>query len=305
MILGAKVLLTLFVFFAWWLGGVIEKTVSTVGSIPSSFWLWTLGIVATIVVIAILAKSKSAREYGRKHIKLKWILWPAVIVGFFVLANSYKDEAGREVKDYLRDKDIGGLPILARNDPVSPEAALAIIAECESGGRHLDKDNNVVTNENSNGTLDHGKWQINSIHEERAKSMGHLIRTEEGNEAFAKVLFDESGTEPWEASRGCWEDKISAPYAKTFSGTTVATRFIHARRDWSEWVRVPAGQELFFERTNPNVAFEIELQSGETFEFPPNFRGHERFSLIQRIRFRVTDKEAEELSIWLRFSPFS
>jgi hypothetical protein len=43
--------------------------------------------------------------------------------------------------------------------------------------------------------------------------MGFDIRTEAGNEAYAKVLYGESGTKHWEAdprSVACWEPKLRA-----------------------------------------------------------------------------------------------
>ncbi|MGB3922274.1 MAG: hypothetical protein WBL19_03350 [Minisyncoccia bacterium] len=273
--------------------------------IPSSFWWWVVGVpVALGVIVIFWKKRKSLTALGqvRKKISFWPVFWSAVVV-VIVLLNVFDDEIEDEARTYLADKSIGGLPILARSDPVSPEATLAIICETESPEGHRDDNGDVITNKNTDGTIDIGKCQINSQHEERAKSEGYDIWTEEGNEAFAKVLFDESGTTPWNASRDRWGDKVTAPYAETFSGTTIATGTVRVGQEWSDWVRVPPGQELFFERMD-NTSFEVELQGGEIFEFQRNFAGHKRFPLIQRIRFRVTDEEAEELLIWLRFSPF-
>ena len=90
------------------------------------------------------------------------------------------------------------------------EVALRVIADCESGGgvpggAHL---------KNKEGSSAIGKYQIlASDHEERAKKMGFDIRTEEGNEAYARVLYQESGTKHWEVdprSKTCWEPKLRA-----------------------------------------------------------------------------------------------
>lgn len=93
------------------------------------------------------------------------------------------------------------------------EVALPIIAECESGGRHFEADGKTPLR-NREGSSAIGKYQIMaSLHEERAKGLGYDIRTEAGNEDFARFLYAESGTFHWEAdsrSRACWEPKLMA-----------------------------------------------------------------------------------------------
>lgn len=301
MLLGATAFLVVFFLFAWWISDILEGIAETTNPPPPSFWWWVLGIAVTTVIIVALWKNRTTLGYSRKKIRFKWILWPAAIVGAIVLANLFEEKVEREMKGYLADKNLGRLPIFARNAPVSPEATLAIIAECESGGRQFDKDGDLIVHAKS-GAI--GKYQIlPSWHEENAEKLGLDIRTEEGNEAFAKVLFEKFGTEPWEASRKCWGNKVVASYAKTFSGTTIATGIIRVGRSWTDWVRIPAGQELYIERMR-QVAYEMEIQNGEIFEFPRDFRGHERIPLLQKARFRVMDEEVEELPIWLRFSEF-
>lgn len=90
------------------------------------------------------------------------------------------------------------------------EVALPIIAECESKGRQFNSDGSIVTNNNTDGTIDRGKWQINSRHDERVKRLGIDILTEEGNEKFARILYAENYLRDWEASRHCWEPKLMA-----------------------------------------------------------------------------------------------
>lgn len=91
------------------------------------------------------------------------------------------------------------------------ELVLPIIAECESDGRQFDDEGNLIKNPSSSAI---GKYGIMaSLHEERAKGMGLDIRTLEGNEGYANVLFSESGTKHWEAdplSQACWEPKLLA-----------------------------------------------------------------------------------------------
>jgi hypothetical protein len=74
------------------------------------------------------------------------------------------------------------------------------IAKCESGGSHL-KNGQVVIN----ATQDAGKYQINlPVWSKTASSMGLNLMVEADNEKFAMYLFENYGTEPWSASRGCW-----------------------------------------------------------------------------------------------------
>ena len=91
------------------------------------------------------------------------------------------------------------------------EVALPIIAQCESGGRQFNKDGSVVTNDkNADGTIDRGKWQINSSHDAETKRLGIDISTEEGNEKFARILYAKNELRDWEATRHCWEPKLLA-----------------------------------------------------------------------------------------------
>lgn len=54
---------------------------------------------------------------------------------------------------------------------------------------------------------DIGKYQINDyFHEETAKKLGFDIYTEEGNTAYALLLYNKNGTSDWNASKACWVD---------------------------------------------------------------------------------------------------
>jgi hypothetical protein len=55
-----------------------------------------------------------------------------------------------------------------------------------------------------NGTIDFGKFQINSAWEAKAASMGYNIYLPEGNEAYVYLLYDTRGTEDWYSSKHCW-----------------------------------------------------------------------------------------------------
>jgi hypothetical protein len=89
----------------------------------------------------------------------------------------------------------------AKSDP--PEI-LQKIAECESGGRHFDKNGEVIKGVNIE---DVGKYQINTKYwAKEAQKLGYDLHTEEGNEAMAHELYRRYGTKPWRWSKKCWEN---------------------------------------------------------------------------------------------------
>ncbi|HEV8666897.1 MAG TPA: hypothetical protein VN665_03580 [Candidatus Paceibacterota bacterium] len=82
------------------------------------------------------------------------------------------------------------------------EPVMIAIAGCESHFRQYDKDGSVLKNPTTSAI---GVMQImSSVHNERAADLGIDIYTTQGNLAFAKFLYDNNGTAPWNASRGCW-----------------------------------------------------------------------------------------------------
>jgi hypothetical protein len=90
---------------------------------------------------------------------------------------------------------------------VTVEAAAPIldrIAQCESHGQQLNPNGQVLLNINTNGTVDIGIFQINSIHEAEATKLGDDLFTEEGNTAYARFLYSNRGTGDWASSAKCW-----------------------------------------------------------------------------------------------------
>ncbi len=76
------------------------------------------------------------------------------------------------------------------------------IARCESQFRQFDKKGNVLKNPKSSAV---GIFQVmSSIHVEDAKDKGMDIYSIEGNLEFARHLYEEKGTKPWNASKACW-----------------------------------------------------------------------------------------------------
>ena len=149
--------------------------------------------------------------------------------------------------------------------PLPADVVLPIIAECESGGRQFDDDGNLITNATTTAV---GKYQIMaSLHEEKAKGLGHDIRTLEGNEAYARILYGESGTEHWEAdseSRACWEPKLLA-----LAGLPPSTirLVVEVGREWTEPIRLPTGRRVDW-MPRSVVSYEIMTADGKVVSFP-------------------------------------
>ena len=80
---------------------------------------------------------------------------------------------------------------------------MAEIARCESRFRQFEKDGSVL--KNSQGSSAVGVFQImSSLHKGSADKMSLDITTLEGNAAYARQLYEEKGTVPWNSSKGCW-----------------------------------------------------------------------------------------------------
>lgn len=85
---------------------------------------------------------------------------------------------------------------------------LVEIARCESTFMHY-KNGEVVRGRVDNADV--GVMQINErYHLETAKKLGYDIHTIEGNVAYAKYLYEKSGSRPWSASEPCWGSKVIA-----------------------------------------------------------------------------------------------
>ena len=86
---------------------------------------------------------------------------------------------------------------------------LVEIARCESEFRQFDKNGKVVRGRVD--SADVGIMQINErYHLDIAKKLGYNIHTIEGNTAYAKYLYDKSGSKPWNASKPCWGKAVVA-----------------------------------------------------------------------------------------------
>ncbi len=106
--------------------------------------------------------------------------------------------AAQTVKEYV-ESQFADTPIMIK------------IAACESHFKQFDKAGNPVKNPKSTAI---GVFLImSSIHKDIANdNHGFDITTLEGNVAYAKALYNDQGTVPWNASKACWgkSDKVAA-----------------------------------------------------------------------------------------------
>lgn len=88
-------------------------------------------------------------------------------------------------------------------DTVPP--VLERIMKCESGGKHFDKNGQVLMRSNNNKTVDVGVAQINTVWFAKASELGYDLTTEQGNRAMALWIIKNKGTSPWSATYNCWK----------------------------------------------------------------------------------------------------
>lgn len=77
------------------------------------------------------------------------------------------------------------------------------VARCESNSRQFHENGEVVRGHYDNQDI--GLFQISlRYHKERTEELGIDVFTKEGNIEYAKMLYEEQGTTPWNASKECW-----------------------------------------------------------------------------------------------------
>ena len=83
------------------------------------------------------------------------------------------------------------------------------IASCESDFRQFDEDGLLLVNQNPKSTAS-GVFQILYITHKDVWSQNDEtnITTLEGNLAFARMMYEQSGTVPWNPSHSCWKSRI-------------------------------------------------------------------------------------------------
>lgn len=110
--------------------------------------------------------------------------------------------AAEERQTILIEREIDWTPARIEQEirAVFPDAPIMVaVAKCE--GVKDGKLNATVCNPN---TPDCGVFQLNAVHLPRLKALGLDRLDAADNIAFARMLYNEQGLKPWEASRSCW-----------------------------------------------------------------------------------------------------
>lgn len=151
-----------------------------------------------------ITMKKYIRNRHGEFVEKKKPNWNALIVALgyvsFVLGAGW---SGAESTIYYT----ASIPVAHAAEKPELPAIMKKIAKCESGGTQLKANKVLVTNTNTNGSVDVGKWQIN-MNATQLKEMavlGFNPLTEEGNEAYAIYLYEHRGTQPWNSSAKCWK----------------------------------------------------------------------------------------------------
>lgn len=99
---------------------------------------------------------------------------------------------------------------------------MAEISKCESRYRQFDTSGEVlrgIVNTNDVGAL-----QVNEkYHLKRSQKLGYDIYSLQGNMAYARLLYEESGPQPWASSYPCWGKSPLAANFKPRARATVTT----------------------------------------------------------------------------------
>jgi hypothetical protein len=83
------------------------------------------------------------------------------------------------------------------------------VAWCESKFVHYLQDGTTLRGHVVSSDI--GVMQVNEYyHGATSRTMGIDIHTLEGNLAYARYLYERQGTQPWNASRHCWEKRTLA-----------------------------------------------------------------------------------------------
>ncbi len=96
------------------------------------------------------------------------------------------------------------------------------ISKCESRYRQFEPNGDIFRGKiNAN---DVGALQINeTYHLKRAQKLGYDVHSLQGNMAYARLLYEEQGPQPWSSSYPCWGKSPLAANFKPKSRTVIVT----------------------------------------------------------------------------------
>ena len=120
--------------------------------------------------------------------KIAAVLACAVGIGYLM----HPDQLHAENAQVITIEKMGAVPVLER------------IAKCESKSGHYAPSGQVVMSANTNGTVDVGQYQINTVWFKKATELGLDITKPEDNKKMAEWIYKNVGTGPWSASSNCW-----------------------------------------------------------------------------------------------------
>ena len=135
--------------------------------------------------------------------KIKWFstrVFIGVGVSFLLLGVYVAGQMNQGVPDLV--------PVVSAEDTTPP--VLKRIANCETTGSvnkqasHYGKNGKVLKNYNTNGSIDVGYYQINTVNFLEAMEMGYNVTKEEDNKKYGEWLYANRGTGDWSASAKCW-----------------------------------------------------------------------------------------------------
>jgi hypothetical protein len=141
--------------------------------------------------------------WGRLKLKIKRFLKRVLFIGFILLTAWGLLKIGGYINPTTIITKAEIIKEVPRKAPI-----LEKIAKCESGGRHYASNGQVLVRANESKThnsVDIGKYQINSLYwGSKATELGLNLWIEEDNENMAIWIYENKGTEPWKASKLCW-----------------------------------------------------------------------------------------------------
>ncbi len=134
------------------------------------------------------------------NMKFSRMMVAGLLIGLCSIpAHSYSAGVNDGVEDEVREH-------------FSDVPAMVEIARCESGFRQFDVDGSALKGGWGDAMV--GVFQFyEAIHQATANALGHDLQTLEGNIAYARHLYNESGTAPWNSAKACWSTAVSTPSA--------------------------------------------------------------------------------------------
>ncbi len=110
-----------------------------------------------------------------------------------------QNEVEKRVREYFSD-----IPVMIE------------IARCESEFQHQNNDGSVLHGGFNNSMV--GVFQFYKVvHTKDALALGLDLENLDDNLAYARHLYDTTGTSPWNSSRSCWKNSVTSSTVHTTS----------------------------------------------------------------------------------------